>query len=226
MAVWRGSFATICVVQAKNKSPRGVSYTLSTPTDMKPALALTFLTVLCSTLPAYAEDKPVAPPSKNATQKPQPKAETPVKVMKSDEDWRKVLTEEQFRVTRKAGTERPNGEEYEKFNSQGEGTYYCVCCASELFTSTEKFHSGCGWPSFYDQSKAKNIIEKKDDSLGYMRIEVVCKVCDAHLGHVFDGEGFKTPTDRRYCINGVAMTFVEKGGKAPKPKGKPIEAGK
>lgn len=163
---------------------------------------------------SYAEEKPAAKP---AEKKPEPKA----KVMKSEEDWRKLLTEEQFRVTRKAGTERANGPEYEKFNAQGEGTYYCVCCASELFTSNEKFHSGCGWPSFYDQSKAKNITEKKDMSHGMIRIEVVCKVCDAHLGHVFEGEGFKTPTDRRYCINGVAMTFVEKGGKAPLPKGKP-----
>lgn len=188
---------------------------------MKSALTLSLSSVLLAGFLAYAEDKPVAPAPKDATQKTEPKAETPVKVIKSDEDWRKVLTDEQFRVTRKAGTERPNGEEYAKFNAQGEGTYYCVCCGAELFTSNEKFHSGCGWPSFYDQSKAKNITEKKDMSHGMLRIEVVCKVCDAHLGHVFDGEGFKTPTDRRYCINGVAMTFVEKGGKAPEFKGKP-----
>ncbi len=178
---------------------------------MKNSIAHASLSLLLAISPAVAQDKKIE------TAKPEePKT---VKISKSDEDWRKVLTDEQFHVARKAGTERPNGPEYEKFNKQGEGTYYCVCCGSELFTSNEKFHSGCGWPSFYDQSKAKNITERKDSSLGYVRTEVVCKVCDAHLGHVFEGEGFKTPTDRRFCINGIAMTFVEKGGPPPKPKG-------
>ena len=181
---------------------------------MKRYVILTPLLALA--LISFAEDKPKAEAPKEAEKKEQPV----MKVEKSDEDWRKMLTEEQFLVTRKAATERPHGAEYEKFNAQGEGTYYCVCCGSELFTSKEKFHSGCGWPSFYDQSKAKNITEQRDVSAGMVRVEVVCKVCDAHLGHVFEGEGFKTPTDRRYCINGVAMTFVEKGGKPPVPQGK------
>jgi peptide-methionine (R)-S-oxide reductase len=185
-------------------------------------IPLAFLSVA---LYVVAQEKPAAPTAKptettQATEKPvEPKLT--LKVSKSDEEWRSVLTEEQYRVARTAGTERPHGKAYDEFNAQGEGTYYCVCCASELFTSSTKFHSGCGWPSFYDQSKAKNITEHVDESGGMKRIEVVCKVCDAHLGHVFEGEGFKTPTDRRYCINGVAMTFVEKGGKAPEPKGKP-----
>jgi peptide-methionine (R)-S-oxide reductase len=182
---------------------------------MKTALLLTPLLVLA--LFVHAEDKPKTP------DKTEPKEKPVVKVNKSDDDWRKVLTEEQFQVTRKAATERPYGPEYDKFNAQGEGTYYCVACAAELFTSKEKFHSGCGWPSFYDQSKAKNITEKKDVSHGMVRVEVVCKVCDSHLGHIFEGENHPTPTNRRYCINGVAMTFVEKGGKAPEPKGKPAE---
>jgi peptide-methionine (R)-S-oxide reductase len=157
---------------------------------------------------------------------PTPPKETPVKEIKSEDDWRTLLTDEQFRVTRQAGTERPDGPEYEKFNKQGEGTYYCVCCAAELFTSSEKFHSGCGWPSFYDQSKAKNVTERVDNSGGMRRVETVCTKCDAHLGHVFDGEALSasTPTNRRFCINGVALTFVEKGGKPPLPKGKPAEA--
>ena len=186
---------------------------------MKPFATFIISAVVLPAFVSYAEEKPAQKPEEK-------KPATTVKVTKSEDDWRKLLTDEQFRVTRKAGTERAHGEEYAKFNAQGEGTYYCVCCASELFTSNEKFHSGCGWPSFYDQSKAKNILEKKDTSHGMIRIEVVCKVCDAHLGHVFEGEGFKTPTDRRYCINGVAMTFVEKGGKAPEPKGKPAEEAK
>jgi peptide-methionine (R)-S-oxide reductase len=182
---------------------------------MKNLTAFVIAAVVLSALTTYAEEMSPNPPAEK-------KSEKPVKVNKTEDEWRSLLTDEQFRVTRKAGTERAHGAEYAKFNAQGEGTYYCVCCASELFTSSEKFHSGCGWPSFFDQSKAKNIVEKKDVSHGMVRIEVVCKVCDAHLGHVFEGEGFKTPTDRRYCINGVAMTFVEKGGKAPEPKGKAV----
>lgn len=157
---------------------------------------------------AHAEDKPKADASSKATAKPE--------IIMTDEDWKKILTEDQFAVTRKQGTERPFGHIYEEFEKQGEGTYYCVCCGAELFTSSEKFHSGCGWPSFYDASKAKNVLERVDNSHGMRRVETVCKRCGAHLGHVFEGEGFKTPTDRRFCINGVALKFVEKGGQAPK----------
>jgi peptide-methionine (R)-S-oxide reductase len=138
------------------------------------------------------------------------------KVIKTDEEWRKKLTPEQYAVTRHAATESPFGEAYEKFNAQGEGTYYCVACGAELFTSSEKFHSGCGWPSFYDASKAKNVLERVDDSHGMRRIETVCKRCDSHLGHVFEKEGYKTPTDRRFCINAAALLFVPKGGEPPK----------
>jgi peptide-methionine (R)-S-oxide reductase len=154
----------------------------------------------------------------------EPKKMDESKVIKSDDEWRKKLTSEQYAVTRHASTESPFGATYEKFEAEGEGTYYCVCCGAELFTSHEKFHSGCGWPSFYDPSKAKNVVEHVDDSLGMRRVEVVCKRCDAHLGHVFDGEGYKTPTDRRYCINGVALNFVPKGG--PAPKLEPVESEK
>lgn len=171
---------------------------------MKNCLPL-LLTVVTLATTACAEDKKAATPDKPMT-KPE--------VTLSEQEWKKRLTDEQYRVTRTAGTERPNGEEYEKFNKQGDGTYYCVCCGVELFTSGEKFHSGCGWPSFYDQSKAKNVKETMDPD-GH-RIEVNCKRCDAHLGHVFDGEGFKTPTNRRFCINGVALNHVPKGGPAPK----------
>lgn len=164
-----------------------------------------------------AKDKP-ATPSTDQKEKPMPNA----KVVKSEEEWRKLLTPEQFAVTRRAATEAPFGAAYEKFNLEGEGTYYCVCCGAELFTSSEKFHSGCGWPSFYDQSKAKNVAERPDDSHGMRRVEVICKRCEAHLGHVFEKEGYKTPTDRRFCINGVALKFVPKGG--PAPKLEPVES--
>lgn len=162
-----------------------------------------------------AQDKPSSNEKKSKTMEN-------AKVVKTDEEWRKKLTPEQYAITRQAGTERPNGRAYEEFNKQGEGTYYCVCCGAELFTSNEKFHSGCGWPSFYDAAKARNVLERVDDSTGMRRIETVCRRCDAHLGHVFDKEGFKTPTDRRFCINGAALLFVPKGG--PAPKLEPVES--
>lgn len=178
---------------------------------MKTSLKLLLpLTLALPVVLALAEDKPAAKP-----QEASKKMDTP-KVVKTEDEWRKLLTPEQFAITRKAGTERPNGPAYEKFEKEGEGAYHCVCCGVELFTSNEKFHSGCGWPSFYDASKAKNVLEKVDNSHGMRRVETVCKRCDAHLGHVFDGEGYKTPTDRRFCINGAALVFVPKGGTPPK----------
>lgn len=182
---------------------------------------LTLLLPLAAALPlvlAFAEDKPATP--KTPVSAPAPEASTKTmetgKVIKTDEEWRQKLTPEQFAITRRAATERANGAAYEKFEKEGEGTYYCVCCGGELFTSKEKFHSGCGWPSFYDSSKANNVLERVDDSHGMRRVETVCKRCEAHLGHVFDGEGFKTPTNRRFCINGAALLFVPKGGTPPK----------
>lgn len=153
-----------------------------------------------------AQDKPASPPMS----KPE--------VTLSEAEWKKRLTAEQYAVTRQAGTERPYGAIYEEFEKQGEGTYYCVCCGVELFTSKEKFHSGCGWPSFYDASTAKNVLERADDSYGMRRVETLCKRCGAHLGHVFEGESLSahTPTKRRFCINGVALNYVPKGGQAPK----------
>lgn len=173
---------------------------------MKPKTLILIIAALA--LPAFAEDKP-----KTDAKKPMQSTD---KVTKTDEEWRKQLTPEQYAVTRHAHTERPYGATYEEFNNQGEGTYYCVCCGAELFTSKEKFHSGCGWPSFYDQSKAKGVAEHRDPD-GH-RVEVVCKRCDAHLGHVFDGEGFSTPTNRRFCINGVALKFVAANEKKPELK--------
>jgi peptide-methionine (R)-S-oxide reductase len=176
---------------------------LSTVLALTAALAVT----------ACAEEKKSTASPKTDTK---PMDTVKPEVVKSDEEWMKKLTPEQFRVTRMRGTEAPNGAAYENFEKEGEGTYYCVCCGAELFTSGTKFHSGCGWPSFYDSSKAKNVLEKPDDSHGMRRVETVCKRCDAHLGHVFEGEGFGTPTDRRFCINAAALHFVPKGGAAPK----------
>lgn len=141
---------------------------------------------------------------------------------RTKEEWKKILSPEQYRILREAGTERPNGKVYLEFKKQGPGTYYCAGCDAELFSSKEKFDSRCGWPSFYDPSQAKNVKTSIDYHLGYARTEVRCNVCDGHLGHVFSGEGFDTPTDKRYCINGTVLKFVPlaevklKGASSPK----------
>jgi len=135
-------------------------------------------------------------------------AEPADKVTKTDEEWKKQLTAEQYHILREAGTERPNGEVYHEFKKQGTGTYHCAGCGALLFSSNEKFDAACGWPSFYDPAKAENVRTLRDLSLGRVRVEVRCAKCDGHLGHIFEGEGFNTPTDKRYCINGVGLTFV------------------
>jgi len=150
-------------------------------------------------------EEPKSPIMEVLTEAPQ---EPNGKVELTDEEWRERLTPEQFRILREAGTERPNGKVYKEFKSQGEGAYHCAGCNTRLFSSAEKFDSGCGWPSFYDPANAQNVVRKIDRTLGMTRIEVLCAMCDGHLGHVFEGEGFDTPTDKRYCINGVGLKFV------------------
>jgi len=129
------------------------------------------------------------------------------KVVKSDEQWRSELSAEEYRVLREAGTEAPFIGEYT--DTESEGIYACRACGAELFRSDSKFHSGCGWPSFFTPLAAESVIEIKDMSHGMVRTEIRCACCDSHLGHVFEGEGYKTPTDLRYCINSISMTLVE-----------------
>jgi peptide-methionine (R)-S-oxide reductase len=129
------------------------------------------------------------------------------KVVKSDEQWRSELSAEEYRVLREAGTEAPFIGEYT--DTESEGIYACRACGAELFRSDSKFHSGCGWPSFFTPLAAESVIEIKDMSHGMVRTEIRCASCDSHLGHVFEGEGYKTPTDLRYCINSISMTLVE-----------------
>jgi peptide-methionine (R)-S-oxide reductase len=129
------------------------------------------------------------------------------KVTKSDEQWRAELSPEEYRVLRESGTEAPFIGEYT--DTETNGIYACRACGAELFRSDAKFHSGCGWPSFFSPLAAETITEIKDMSHGMVRTEIRCAACDSHLGHVFEGEGYKTPTDLRYCINSISMTLIE-----------------
>lgn len=174
--------------------------------NMKKGFSLALIAALGFGIFVYAQDdkKPVMPVAKEV-----PKAMTKEEAAKlTDEEWKKRLTPEQYQILRRAGTERSNGQVYKEFKAQGGGTYYCAGCNTELFSSKEKFDSHCGWPSFYDPSKANNVKTKVDNSGFMTRTEVLCAVCDGHLGHVFSGEGFATPTDQRYCINGTSLKFV------------------
>ncbi len=127
------------------------------------------------------------------------------KVIRSDAEWRVQLSPEEYRVLRQAGTERPFSGEY--VDTKTVGVYSCRACGAELFRSEAKFESHCGWPSFYEPSESDTVTLHEDDSLGMRRVEVRCARCDSHLGHVFHGEGYPTPTDDRYCINSVCLTL-------------------
>jgi peptide-methionine (R)-S-oxide reductase len=124
---------------------------------------------------------------------------------KTEAEWRARLNPEEFRVLRQAGTEAPWTGEYTETATRG--VYRCRACGFELFSSDTKFDSHCGWPSFWSPLAEGRVRYIEDDSMGMRRMEVRCGNCDSHLGHVFEGEGYGTPTDQRYCINSISLTL-------------------
>ncbi len=134
-----------------------------------------------------------------------PAGEQPERIVRSEKEWRKLLTREEYRVLRGKGTEKPFRNKYDKHFEPG--TYACAACGQELFAADAKFNSGCGWPAFYASMAGERVVLSPDHSLGMVRIEVTCARCDSHLGHIFN-DAPQTPTGQRYCINSVSLKFI------------------
>jgi peptide-methionine (R)-S-oxide reductase len=167
---------------------------------------------------AMSADTPA--PSKTGSVKqtePPEAAAKPQKVVRSEQEWQRLLTPQQYRVLRKKGTERPFVNKYDKHFAPG--TYACAACGQKLFSSQTKFNSGCGWPAFYAAKAGDRVQLTPDFSHGMIRTEVTCSRCDSHLGHIF-GDAPQTPTGQRYCINSVSLKFI------PAPRQKPPKGGK
>ncbi|KAJ2399272.1 Peptide methionine sulfoxide reductase B2, chloroplastic [Coemansia sp. RSA 2559] len=134
--------------------------------------------------------------------------------MRTNDEWKAILSPEQFRVLRQRGTEAPNTGKY--IHTKDAGTYNCGACDAPLYVSATKFDSGCGWPAFFDAIPGA-IMRIEDTSCGMARTEIVCSNCQSHLGHVFQGEGFPTLTDERHCVNSISLNFRPEN-KADDPK--------
>jgi len=141
-------------------------------------------------------------PARDGAQRPDG---TNYETVLSEDEWRERLSPEEYRVLREAGTEPAYQGKFT--NEKRAGSYSCRACGAELFTSETKFDSHCGWPSFYEPLAKDSVVYLEDKSMGSARTEVRCATCGGHLGHVFEGEGFGTPTDQRYCINSISVNF-------------------
>ena len=183
---------------APGESTEPASVNVEQPKDKpKPGIATT---------PAQQTvDQPVAKIAPQAQFEPttQPKTKSTEKVVKTDAEWKAILSPEEYRILRQKGTERAFTGKYDHHFKVG--TYTCKGCGAKLFDSTTKYNSGCGWPAFY-KAKENTIAEKVDRSYGMIRTEIICKKCDGHLGHIFD-DG-PNPTGLRYCVNSASMGFL------------------
>jgi len=155
--------------------------------------------------PAMSNPAPSNDPASSSEEKSS--SEKQEKVVRTTEEWKKLLTPEAYRVLREKGTERPYVNKYDEHFDPG--TYACAACGQELFASDTKFNSGCGWPAFYAAKAGDRVTLTRDVSHGMVRTEVTCSRCDSHLGHVFD-DSPQTPTGQRYCINSVSLKFTPK----------------
>ncbi|KAL1960338.1 hypothetical protein VTO42DRAFT_8298 [Malbranchea cinnamomea] len=133
---------------------------------------------------------------------------------RTEEEWRAVLTPDQFRILRQKGTEPPGTGKYNK-HAPTTGIYECAGCGAPLYKASHKFDSGCGWPAYFD-SLPGAVTRHEDRSFGMVRTEIVCSNCGGHLGHVFKGEGYPTPTDERHCVNSISLRFTEDESKLQK----------
>lgn len=129
--------------------------------------------------------------------------------MKTEQEWRAILSPEQFRVLRQNGTEAPGSGEYSKTPADKSGIYKCVGCGNPLYEASTQFDAHCGWPAFYSEIPG-SITTKVDESFGMKREEMRCAKCDGHLGHIFRGEGYSTPTDVRHCVNSICLKLEKK----------------
>ncbi|KAI1416645.1 SelR-domain-containing protein [Hypoxylon sp. FL1857] len=134
---------------------------------------------------------------------------------RTPDEWRAILSKEQFRILREKGTERPGSGKYDKFFTES-GVYKCAGCDAPLYKASHKFKSGCGWPAYFDSIPGA-VVRHEDNSFGMARTEICCANCGGHLGHVFKGEGYPTPTDERHCVNSVSLNFS--------PEDKPAQEG-
>ncbi len=203
---------------------------------MIPPRSLTLLSVLlligASVVAAQTErpaepassDKPAAnSPSAQSGTSPKSEKQQPEKVVRTEKEWRKTLTREQFRVLRGKGTEAPFRNKYDRHFKPG--TYACAACGQELFASDTKFNSGCGWPAFYTTMAGDRINLTPDVSNGMIRTEVTCARCDSHLGHVFR-DAPQTPTGNRFCINSVSLKFIPASAQQKRAKQERRKAGR